>query len=205
MVAAGPRLKSCDREQRIERLDQAVGLLDGALQRLAIGGLAVRLAQGGLNTVAQAVQRRLEIVSNIVGDLAQARHQLLDPRQHEIEAPRQAVKLIARTIHGQAAGEVPFHDGARGGGDRIDPRQQFAAHPIAAADPEQRHDAQPPQHGRSDQPREFAAILDIASDDEAIAAGQPEDVGEGKPGLDTARGRTAVDELDGPEATGELR
>ena len=169
------------------------------LQRFAIGGLAIRLMQRRLDAVAQAVERRLEIVRDIVGDLAQSRHQLLDPRQHEVEALRQAVELVARAVHRQPPGEIAFHDGARGGGDRIDPGEQVAADQIAAADAEQRHHAKSPQHGRADHARELAPVLDVAADDETVAAGQPEHIGKGEPRFDAAFRRPAIFEFDRSE------
>ncbi len=83
--------------------------------------------------------------------------------------------------------------------------QQLAAHPIAAADAEQRHDAEPPQHGRADHARELPAVLDVAADDQAIAARQPKHIGESEPRLDAARRRAAIDELDRPETVGTAR
>jgi hypothetical protein len=55
VLAARACLDAGDGEQCIEGLDEAVGLFDGSLQRLAIDRLAVRLAKRGLDAVAQAV------------------------------------------------------------------------------------------------------------------------------------------------------
>ena len=74
----------------------------------------------------------------------------------------------------------------------IDAREQFAAHPVASADAEQGHDAESPQHGRADHARELAAVLDVAADDQPIAARQAEHIGESEPVLDAA-GRRARD------------
>ena len=90
------------------------------------------------------------------------------------------------------------------GGDRIDPLQQLAAHPIAAADAEQGHDAEPPQHGRADHARELPAVLDVAPDDQAIAASQPEHIGKSEPLLDAAGAGPAIDELDRAKTVGKL-
>jgi hypothetical protein len=95
VFAPRARLDAGDGEKCVEGLDQAIGLLDGSLERLAIDRLAIRLAKRGLDAVAQAIERRLEIVGDIVRDLAHGCHELLDPREHEIEAFGQAVELVA--------------------------------------------------------------------------------------------------------------
>ena len=82
--------------------------------------------------------------------------------------------------------------------------EQLAAHPIAAADPEQGHDAEPPQHRRADQAGKLAAIFDVAADDQPVAARQPEHIGEGEPVLDPSRRRTPIDELDRAEAVPQI-
>ncbi len=84
----------------------------------------------------------------------------------------------------------------RGVRQGIDAGEQLAAHPIAAADAEQGHDAEPPQHGRADHAGKLAAVLDVAADDQPIAARQAEHIGEGEPVLDAAGRRAAIDELD---------
>ena len=104
----------------------------------------------------------------------------------------------------QASGQVALHDGAGGGGKRVDAGEQFAADPIAAADAEQGHDAEPPQHGRTDHARQLAPVLDVAADDQPVAARQPEHIGEGEPPLDPARRRAPIDELDRAEAVPQI-
>ena len=95
VITAGSGLQPRNRKERVEGLNQPIGLVDRALQRLALSRLAVRLMQCGFDSIAQAVERCLEIVRDVVGDLAQSRHQLLDPRQHQIEALRQPIELVA--------------------------------------------------------------------------------------------------------------
>ena len=92
----------------------------------------------------------------------------------------------------------------RGVRQGIDAGEQLAAHPIAAADAEQGHDAEPPQHGRADHASKLAAVLDVAADDQPIAARQAEHVGESEPVLDAAGRRAPIDELDGPQAIPEI-
>ena len=70
----GAGLEPRDQQQRVEGLDQLVGLLDRLHQRRRdSAGAAVGVAQRRLGAVAQAVERRLEIMGDVVGDLAQAR------------------------------------------------------------------------------------------------------------------------------------
>ena len=61
--------------------DQAVRFLDRALERGAIGGGIVGAAQRRLGVIAQPGQRRAQIVGDVVGDFAQARHQVGDARR----------------------------------------------------------------------------------------------------------------------------
>ena len=56
---------------------------------------------------------------------------------------------------------------------------------IAAANAEHGHDAEPPQHRRADHAGKLAAVLDVAADDQPIAARQAEHVGEGEPVVST--------------------
>jgi hypothetical protein len=146
----------------------------------------------------------IEVVGDIVGDLAHGRHQLLDPRQHEIEAFGQPVELVAGAGYGQPPAEIAGHDGARGRRERVDAGEQLPAHPIAAADAEQRHHPEPPQHGRADHARKLATIFDVAANDQAVSARQPEHIGEGEPPLHASGRRTPVIELDRPDAIPQL-
>ena len=120
-------LEARDQQQRVEGLDQLVGLLDGLDEAVAVGGGAVGVAQRRLGAVAQAVERRLEVVGDVVGHLAQGAHQLLDARQHGVEALRQAVELVAGAVERDAPGEIAGHDGAAGVGDGLDAAQHAAA------------------------------------------------------------------------------
>ena len=83
-------------------------------EAVAIAGRIVRAAQRRLGAVAQAGERRLQVVGDVVGHLAQRRHQLLDARQHGVEALRQPVELVAGAGQRDAAGEVAGHDLAAG-------------------------------------------------------------------------------------------
>ena len=53
-------------------------------------------AQGRLGLVAQPRQRRLEIVGDIVGDLLEPLHQLLDAVEHGVEVGGERVELVVR-------------------------------------------------------------------------------------------------------------
>src|SRR5262249_2382119 len=75
---------------------------------------------------------------------------------------------------------------------------------ISAANPEQSHDAQSPQHGRADYPGKLASVLDIAPDDEPVAARQSKHVGKSESRLSAALRRAAIFELDRPQAVRQL-
>ena len=100
--------------------------------------------------------------------------------QHEIEAleavkpspepftgsrPERSPCMIVRVVSATAARSAP----------------SLPAHPITAANSEQGHDEQAPQHGLPRRAREYAAVIDVAADNQSVAAGKAEDIGEGEP------------------------
>src|SRR5664279_1973282 len=84
-----------DHQQRVEGADQPLGVLDCSFQRGAVFACALGGAQRLLAAIAQARERRLEIVRDIVGDLLQAVHQRLDALQHDVEVLGQPIELVA--------------------------------------------------------------------------------------------------------------
>ena len=159
-------LEPRDQQQRVEGLDQLVGLLDGLCQPVAIGRRAVGIRERRLGAVAQPVERRLEIVGDVVGDLAQGRHQLLDAVEHGVEALRQAVELVAGAVERDALGEVAGHDRAARLGDGLDAPQHAAADGQAGADAESAEQNDAPQRQLPHGAGEPALVLDIAADDQ---------------------------------------
>ena len=89
-----PRFQTRDQQQRVERLDQFVGIVDHPAQRVACVSGIVGGAQCGLRAAAQTAERRLQIVGDVVGDLAQAGHQLFDAVEHRVEVARQVVEFV---------------------------------------------------------------------------------------------------------------
>ena len=100
-IAAG--FGARDHQQRVEDPDQAVGFLDRLLERRAIGRCVAAERERRLGVVAQAGQRRAQIMGDVVGDFPQALHQLADPLEHGVEASRQPVQFVAGAGHRQAA------------------------------------------------------------------------------------------------------
>ena len=169
-VAAG--FGAGDQQQRVENLDQPVRFLDRLLEREAIGrGVAVG-GERRLGVISQAGERRAQVMRDVVGNLAQAFHQLGDSAQHLVEAFRQPVQFVAGARHRQAAREVAGHDAARGGVDVVDPLQHPPGH-------EQRPDR--PERGEEDQRNRERAhhhrpdagpVAEVMPDQEAEAARQ---------------------------------
>src|SRR5262249_45033116 len=113
-------LHAGDHQERIERLGELVGLLDRPFARRASAAGVGGPGQRRLDAVAQARQRRLQIVGDVIGDVFDAVDQVLDTVEHVVQAFGQAVELVAGALHVEAAGEVAQHDAARSGGERID-------------------------------------------------------------------------------------
>ncbi len=162
-----------DQQQRVEGLDEIVGLLDGLDEAVAVGGRVVRIPERCLGAIAQAVERRLEVVGDVVGDLAQGDHQLLDAAEHGVEALGKAIELVARAVERDALREIARHDGAARFRDRLDASQDAAADGEAGADAEQgeQHDA--PQSELAHGAGEAMQVLDVAADDQAPARLEP--------------------------------
>ena len=137
--------------------------------RLALGG-----AQRLLGAVAQARQRRLEIVRDIVGDLLQAVHQRLDALEHGVEIVGQPVEFVAGAGDRQPLAEIAGHDGAGGLGHGVDAPQHAAGDEEAAGEAEHDDDRDRPAPGREHDVVEPLALLEIAADQQAEAAGQLE-------------------------------
>ena len=123
---AWPGFGARDHQQRVEGADQPVGFLDRRFQRGAVFGLALGGAQRLLGAIAQAGERRLEIVRDIVGDLLQAAHQRLDALEHGVEVFRQPVEFVAGAGDRQPLAEIAGHDGAGGLGHGVDAAQHAA-------------------------------------------------------------------------------
>ena len=171
VAARLPGLGARDHQQRIEGADQAVGFLDGPLQRGAVLGLAAGTRQRLLGAVAQPRQRRLQIVGDIVGDFLQPHHQGLDPLQHGVEVFGEAIEFVAAASDRQPAGEIAGHDALGGAGHGVDPLQHPPRHEDAAADAEHDDDQHRPLRGVRDDPEQPPALLQIAADQkpEAVA------------------------------------
>ena len=172
VAARLPGLGARDHQQRIEGADQAVGFLDGALQRRAVIGLAARFRQRLLGAVAQARQRRLEIVGDVVGDFLQPRHQRLDPLQHGVEVFREAIELVAAAPHRQPPAEIAGHDALGGAGHGVDALQHPARDEDAAAEAEHDDDQHRPLRGLGDDAEQPPPLVEVAADQQPEAVGR---------------------------------
>ena len=163
-------LQARNQQQCVEGGDEVVRLLHGLDQTVAIGGTAAGIAQGSLGAVAQPRERRLEIMRDIVGDLAQRQHQFLDAGKHGIETLRQAIQLVAGPAEGNAARKIAGHDLAAGFGDGIDAAKHAPADQDAGTDAQHRQQADAPQGDATHGERKLPLILDVPADDECQPA-----------------------------------
>ena len=81
---------------------QRVGLGDGSLGGHGIVGGAGGMLARILEPLAQAAERRAQVMGDVVGDLAHALHVMLDALQHGVEAQHELVDLVVGAAHGDA-------------------------------------------------------------------------------------------------------
>ena len=84
-AALAPRLRPGDLEQRVEGPDHGLGIRQGLLEQGAALGPTRLAQQRHLDARAQPVERRAQIVGDVVGDLAHAGEQPLDLIEHGVE------------------------------------------------------------------------------------------------------------------------
>ena len=173
--ALGARLGARDQQKRVEDLDQAVRFLDRALQRGAIGRRIGVAAQGLLGVIAQARQRRAQIMGDIVGDFAHARHQVADAREHLVEAARQAIEFVVGAGDGKTPRQIAGHDRARRAVHRVDAPQHAARDEQRAERGQRGEEDQRNRHGANHDGADARAVAEIVPDQQVKAARQHED------------------------------
>ena len=134
------------------------------------------LRQRLLGAVAQARQRRLEVMGDIVGDFLQAHHQCLDALQHGVEVFGETIEFVAAAPDRQPAGEIAGHDALGGAGHGVDPVQHPPRHEDAAAEAEHDDDQERPLRGVGDDPEQPPALFEIAPDQQPKTVVQLGDV-----------------------------
>ena len=175
-IAAG--LGARDQQKRVEDLDQTVGFLDRLFEGGSIGGGVAAEGERRFGVVAQAGERRAQVVRDVVGHLAQALHEIADPREHLVEALRQPVELVAGAGNRQPSGQVARHDAVRRGVDVVDalehaPGDEQRADRRERGEEDQR-DRQRPHHDFLDP----AAIAEIVPDKKNEPGRKPVDAHE---------------------------
>ena len=113
--------------QCVERLDKVVGLLDRPLESFAVSFAAAWIAQRRLRRVSQPVERRFQIVSDIIGNFPETAHQAFDAIEHLVEVSGQRVEFAATSALRDAPRQVALHDGPASAGDGFDAVEDEAA------------------------------------------------------------------------------
>ena len=124
--------------------------------------------------MAQAAERRAQVVGDVARHLAQPVHELLDARQHGVEAGHELVDLVVRPAHGNPGREIAFHDGAAGARDRVDAAQEIAAEQRAAGDGQQESEAARPDEGADDGALHVDQPVGVLGHQQERAVGQGE-------------------------------
>ena len=114
----------------------------------------------------------LQVVSDVVADLAQSLHQFADARQHVVEALGQPVEFVARARHRQPLGQIARHDAMGRGVDRVDAAQHPARDEQRAKRRERREEHERDRQRAHHDLLDAAAVAEIMSDQEAQAAGK---------------------------------
>ena len=127
VIARVAGLGACNHQQGVKGPNEFIGLGNGQFQRRAVIAIASGGAQGLLTAVAQAGERCLQIVRDIVGDFLQPAHQRLDAFQHGVDVFSEPVEFVAGAGDRQATGQIAGHDGVRCVGHGIDPLEHAAA------------------------------------------------------------------------------
>jgi len=140
-VAMGAGFGFGDQQQRVEGRDQAVGFGDGAFERQHLFVARRVTHQRAFELVAQAVQRRAQVVGDVVGDLAHTHHETLNLFEHLVEVAGEVVEFVAAALHRDAARQVAGHDLAAGAVDDFQAAHDVSADPDAADDTEEAGDA----------------------------------------------------------------
>ncbi len=140
---------------------------------------------------------------DVVGDLAHALQQPLDLVEHRIEVGGELVELVARARSAMRWPSSPamicrvsrFIASTR--------REHAAAHHEAAGEAEQQRQREAPADALLDQRLDLQALLDLAPDQQAEAAGQREARGAGAPRLEPSSSpRTSTLKLSQPSGPG---
>ena len=172
---AGFRLR--DREQRVESREHPVGLADRGTNRLDLGCCISRREERQFEPGAQPGERRLQIMRDIVGDLAHAGHQPLDLVEHAVEVGGELVEFVggAETRHPvrQIAGDDPLGRAVH----LLDTPQHVAAHEGAADEPDGERQQPRPDQRCLDPVAKRGGIADIAAHKQAIAVRDDEQLG----------------------------
>ena len=121
------RLRLRDQQQGIESGDEPVNFRDGrfCVRKTSSFG---KDAQHAFQAVAQAIERRPQIVRHRIGHLAHPLHQPLDTVEHLVHVVGQRVELISCWRDRQPAGQVARHNFARAAVDSIQPRDKVPTH-----------------------------------------------------------------------------
>ena len=190
-LAAGFRAR--DVEQGVEGRDHRLRVRQRRLEqgaRLCAAGL---LQQRHLDARAQPVERRAQIVRDVVGDLAHAAEQPLDLVEHGVEVGRQLIELVARASERDALAEIARHDLAGGAIDRVDAPEHAPAHQKAAGEAEEKRERKAPAQRAPDHRLQLQILLDLAPDQEPEAIAEQEGGGAGPAPFDALAIGTDLD------------
>ena len=156
-----------------EGLDQRVRLLDDRAQGLGqIFRRAARL-QRALRPRAQPVQRRFEVVRDIVRNVLEPGHEVLDAVEHGIQVAGLAVELVVPARNRNALGHIALHDGPRRIRGRIHAPQNPAAHHDAPGNPNDNNERIAQEKRLPEHALERLLAFDIPRNDQVQIAREP--------------------------------
>ena len=167
------RLGPGNHQERIEGADKPHRFFDGFLKHAPVIGLGLRVSQRRFAAIAQPRERRLKVVSDVVGHLLEAAHQRFDALQHAVQVEGEAIEFVGAAGNRQPARKVAGHDGLRRRGHRFDAIENAPAHEQAARHAEEDDERHRPTPGKRDDVEHPLALFEVAADQQPDTARKP--------------------------------
>src|SRR6516225_2410975 len=171
-LAASPRFGFGDLQKPVEHLDELVYLLNGETCRANKLCRAIPGTQRLFEPAADTAERSSEIVSDGVGYVPHAVHQMLDAVEHAVDVTVEPRKLVLDVGYRDASTEVARLDFQGGAADRTDLVLELPTKQQGAADRQQQRHRAARQERTPHEPLDFPLVLQVATDHEDRTVGQ---------------------------------
>ena len=116
-------------------------------------------------------------MGDVVGDLLDAAHQLLDPLQHRVQVLRELIPFVLGAPDGNALAQTACHDGVAGRVHCLDPRHGAARDRDTGRGGQQTEERDAQGKPAIDRAGEGGHVVDILAGEQMAAVGQGRDHG----------------------------